>query len=236
MIVAPGPAAHAAVPAGAPIVWVQAGHAAPREPGYRLQTGAGAGPFGAETGFTTRLAGRVVARLRAAGIDARATPGRVTPLGARGAAFVSLHHDAPGGRAGVGHAIAGTGENWYRGEGLGAGRPHPYPGSAPHRPATPVTPAVERRSRDLALRVASLLRAARTPARGARAPWGGVEPRDGNPRMTRYHGFHRTRASARVLVEAGAAGADDAFLRRVDPIAAAVARAVRSHLRAMARR
>ena len=43
-------------------------------------------------------------RLRAA---RRRTPGRVTPLGARGAVFISLHHDAPGGRAGIGHAIAG---------------------------------------------------------------------------------------------------------------------------------
>lgn len=49
--------------------------------------------------------------------------------------------------------------------------------------------------------------------------------------MTGHHGFHRTRAGARVILEAGAAGADDAFLARVDPIAAAVARAVTGHLR-----
>ena len=215
-----------------PVVWVQAGHQAPREPGYRAQTGAGAGPFGSELGFTTRLATRVRARLRAAGVDARATPGRVTPRGARGAVFVSLHHDAPGGRAGIGHAWAGLGENWYRGEGWGAPRSTPYPDGAPHRPATPVTPAVERRSRDLAHRLAATFGPLYRGAAGARAGFGGVERRAGNRRMTRYYGFHRTRAGARVILEAGAAGADDAFLARVDPIAAAVARAVVSHLRA----
>jgi hypothetical protein len=226
------PAAAAPPP---PIVWVQAGHQQPLEPGYRAQTGAGSGPFGSEVVFTTRLAGRVVARLRAAGVDARATPGMVTPRAARGAVFVSLHHDAPGGRAVVGHAIAGAGENWYRGEGFGAPRSAPYPDSAPHRPATVVTPAVERRSRDLALRIASALRRIHTPALGARAPFGGVEPRDGNRRITHFYGYYRTRATARVLVEAGVAGADDPYLARLGPLSAAISRAIASHLRARGR-
>lgn len=225
-------ALHATPPAPAPIVWVQAGHRGPREPGYTAQTGAGSGPFGSEVAFTTRVAARVVTRLRAAGVDARATPGRVTPLAARGAVFISLHHDAAGGRAGVGHAIAGAGENWYRGEGFGTPSPRPYPDSAPHRPATTVSPAVERRSRALAVRVARAMGAIHTPANGARGADGGVEPRDGNVRMMRYYGYYRTRAGARVLVEAGAPGVDDAFLRRVDPIAAAVSGAVTGYLRA----
>jgi hypothetical protein len=227
-------AAHA-TPATAPappVVWVQAGHEGPREPGYTAQTGAGTGPFGSEVAFTTRLAARVVARLRVAGVDARRTPGRVSPPGAGGAVFISLHHDAPGGRAGIGHAMAGTGENWYRGEGFGAPRPSPYPDSAPHRHATVVTPLVERRSRDLARRLATTFGPIHVPANGAHAAFAGVEPRDGNVRMTRFYGFFRTRAGARVLLEAGAPGADDAFLRRIDPIAAAVSRAVLSHLRA----
>jgi hypothetical protein len=174
----------------------------------------------------------VVRDLRRAGVDARRTPGRVTPLGARGAVFISLHHDAPGGRAGIGHAVAGTGENWYRGEGFGAPRPTPYPDSAPHRRATAVTPAVERRSRDLALRLAATFGSIHAPARGALGAFAGVEPRDGNVRMTHYYGFFRTRAGARVLLEAGAPGPDDAFLRRVGPISSAVSRAVLSHLRA----
>nr|HMO01293.1 hypothetical protein [Miltoncostaeaceae bacterium] len=53
-----------AVPPGAPVVWVQAGHEAPREPGYTAQTGAGSGPFGSEVGFTTRIASRVTVLLR----------------------------------------------------------------------------------------------------------------------------------------------------------------------------
>jgi hypothetical protein len=213
-------------------VWGPAGHAGPPEPGYTAQTGAGAGPFGSETGFTTRLASAVVARLRRDGVDARRTPGRVTPLGARGAVFISLHHDAPGGRAGIGHAIAGAGENWYRGEGFGLPRSTPYPDSAPHRAATVVTPLVERRSRDLALRLGTAFAPIHRPALGAAGAYGGVEPRAGNRRMIRFYGFYRTRAGARVILEAGAPGVDDAFLRRVDLIAAAVSRAVLSHLRA----
>ncbi len=230
MIASP-PAPHA-LAASAPVVWVQAGHQAPREPGYAAQTGAGAGPFGSEIGFTVRLQRRLVTRLRAAGIDARRTPGRLTPLGARGAVFISLHHDAVGGRAGVGHPFAGARENWYHGEGGGPPSPVPYADSAPHRRAFPVTRAVERRSGDLARRIASTFGRLHATAPGAGSSFGGVEPRAGNPRMTRFHGFFRTRAAARVIVEAGAAGVDDAFLRRVDPIAHSVTVAIRSHLRA----
>jgi hypothetical protein len=219
-----------AVAAG-PVVYVQAGHEAPREPGYRAQTGAGAGPFGSEIGFTTRLAPAVVASLRRAGVDARETPGLVTPWGARGAAFVSLHHDAPAGAAAIGHAISGDGENWYHGEGGGAPSPRPYPDSAPHRRATTVSPAVERRSRDLAHRIAARYRPLYTAASGARGRWGGVQSRDGNPRMMSFYGFYRTRAAARVIVEAGAGGVDDAFLARIDPIAAAVSGGIVDHLR-----
>lgn len=214
-----------------PVVWVQAGHAGPREPGYRAQTGASSGPFGSEIGFTTRLAPAVVARLRRAGIDARRTPGRVTPLAARGAAFVSLHHDTPAGAGAIGHAIAGAGENFYRGEGWGEPSPVPYPDSAPHRRATTVPAAVERRSRDLADRIASRMRPVHTRATGARSPFRGVQTRGGNPRMMRFHGFYRTRAAARVIVEAGAGGTDDAFLAKTGLIATAVSRGVVDHLR-----
>ena len=214
-----------------PIVWVQAGHEGPREPGYRAQTGAGSGPFGNEVGFTTRLATRVVTRLRAAGVDARRTPGRVTPIFVRGAVFISLHHDAAGGRAGVGGARTGVNENWYHGEGFGTASPVPYSDSAPHRSATTVSTAVERRSHDLASRISTRLRAIFTAADGAHSPFGGVEPRNGNPRMVRFYGFYRTRAAARVLVEAGDPARDSSFLRRVDPIAAAVSRAILEHLR-----
>jgi hypothetical protein len=183
-------------------------------------------------GFTTRVRARLLARLRAAGVDARPMNGLIAPLGARGAVFVSMHHDAPGGRSGVGHAVAGTSENWYRGEGFGTPSPTPYADSAPHRRAYPVTVAVEQRSRDLARRIASSFGRLHASSPDARAPFGGVEPPGGNTRMTRFHGFFRTRAAARVIVEAGAAGADDAFLARVDPIARSVAVGITSHLRA----
>jgi hypothetical protein len=222
-------------PPAPPVVWVQAGHEAPGEPGYRAQTGAGGGPFGSEVGFTTRLAGALERRLRRAGVDARHTPARVTPAGAPGAVFVSLHHDAPGGRALVGHAIAGAGENWYRGEGLGAPRPRPYPDSAPHRPATRVSPAVARRSRALALRLARRLGAVFTARNGARSRFGGVAAPGANPRVSRFYGFYRTRADARVIVEAGVAGSDDRLLARTDLLAAALARGILEHLRATRR-
>ena len=221
--------AHATPPA--PIVWVQAGHEGPREPGYTAQTGAGSGPFGNEVGFTTRLATRVTVLLRRYGVDARRTPGRVTPPAARGAVFISLHHDAAGGRAGVSGARTGVNENWYHGEGFGTASPTPYPDSAPHRPATTVSAVVEKRSHDLANRIATRFRAIFTSAKGAYSPYGGVESRDGNPRMTRFYGFYRSNAGARVLVEAGDPARDADFLRRVDPIAASVSRAILDHLR-----
>jgi hypothetical protein len=220
------------VPAGAPVVWVQAGHQGPREPGYTAQTGAGGGPFGGEIGFTTRLAHRVVVRLRREGIDARETPGRVTPLAARGAVFISLHHDAAGGRAGIGRAVTGAGENWYHGQGTGTASPRPYADSAPHRRPTTVSLTVERRSLQLARILDVRFRHVHTPAHGANGPYGGIESRRGNPRMEHYYGFYRTRATARVLLEAGAPGPDDRFLRRVDTIASAVSGAVRQYLRA----
>ena len=215
-----------------PVVWIQAGHAAPREPGYRDQSGTGGGPFGAEIGFTTRLAARVAAKLRAAGVDARITPGLVTPWGAGGATFVSLHHDSPGGAAAVGHAIAGAGENYYHGEGSGTPSSRPYADSAPHRDATRVSGSVERRSRALARRIARRLGAVHTSANGAEARFGGVQTREGNPRMMRYYGFYRVRTGARVIVEAGAAGADDRFLARTNLIARVVSRGVVEDLRA----
>lgn len=218
-----------AAPQGA-VVWIQAGHAEPREPGYRDQTGAGSGPFGNEIAFTTRIAPAVIARLRAAGIDARSTPGEVTPLAAPGAAFVSLHHDSPGGAAAFGHAIAGAGENYYRGEGSGDPSPTPYPDSAPHRQATTVSPQVEAHSRRLAEAIARRYRPLYTAANGAGGRWGGVQTADGNPRMMRYYGFYRTSAAARVIVEAGAAGADDAFLTQIDPLAEAIAAGILDHL------
>jgi hypothetical protein len=221
-----GPAA-----AAAPVVWVQAGHAGPREPGYRAQTGAGSGPFGSEIGFTTRLQAKVVARLRTAGVDARPTPGLVTPWGAPGAVFVSLHHDTPQGAAAIGHAISGAGENWYHGEGVGTPSPRPYSDSARHRRATTVSPAVERASRELAGRLARRYAAVFTAANGARGRFGGVQTRSGNPRMMRYYGFYRTTAGARVILESGAGGSDDAFLRRTDLIAGAVSGAIVGYLR-----
>jgi hypothetical protein len=214
-----------------PVVWVQAGHEGPREPGYRAQTGSASGPFGSEVAFTRRLSLAVERRLHAAGVDARHTPSRVVPLAASGAAFVSLHHDAPGGYGRVGHAISGVNENYYRGEGFGDARPTPYPDSAPHRPATEVSPSIERRSRDLAQRLATRLRTIHTAGNGARSRFGGVEPRGGNVRMMRYYGYYRTRADARVLVEAGAGGLDDGYLARTDLIADAVTEGILDDLR-----
>ncbi len=49
--------------------------------------------------------------------------------------------------------------------------------------------------------------------------------------MMSFYGFYRSRAAARVLVEAGAGGTDDSFLARTDLIAAAVSRGILDHLR-----
>ena len=225
-------AERAATRVAAPIVWVQAGHADPREPGYRDQTGAARGPFGSEVAFTSRLADAVAARLAARGVDARVLPGRVDPIDAPGAAFVSLHHDAPGGRAVVVGATAGTAENHYRGEGGGTPSPTPYPDSAPHRPATTVSPQVQRASRDLAAAIAARHADVYTPANGAGGTFGGVVTSAENPRLGSYYGFFRTGADARVILEAGAAGADDAFLERTDLIAGAVSAGILDDLAA----
>lgn len=223
--------APAAGAAERPVVWIQAGHQEPREPGYRAQTGAGGGPYGGEIGFTTRVAPRTAAVLRKHGVRALITPGLVRPLGGRGAAFVSIHHDAPGGQALVGHAVTGQSENFYRGDGFGTPRSTPYPGAVPHRRATKVSPKVATLSRRLANRTARQLRRVATRRNGLRSGFGGVAD-GGNRRVTRYYGFYRTRADARIIVEAGAAGADDRFLARTDLIARAVAAGVLRHLRA----
>ena len=223
----------ALAPAGAapatprPIVWVQAGHESPGEPGYRAQTGAAG-----EVQFTVRIAAAVERRLRAAGIDARHTPGRVTPIAAGGAVFISIHYDTPQGHAGVGHAVAGVGENWYRGEGTGLPRSTPYPDSAPHRTATAVPASVEARSLRLARLLAGRHGAVFTRANGARSGGVRLEPRNGNRRMMRYFGYYRTRADARVLIEAGAGGTDGAILRNTDLVAGAIAGAIVAHLQA----
>jgi hypothetical protein len=220
-------------PAGAaparprPIVWVQAGHESPREPGYRAQTGAAG-----EVQFTVRVAAAVERRLRAAGVDARHTPSRVTPSGSAGAVFVSIHHDTPQGHAAVGHAITGVGENWYHGEGTGTARSTSYPDSAPHRVPTTVSAAVEARSLRLARLLSSRYGAVFTRANGARSGSVRLEPRSGNRRMMRYFGYYRSRADARVLIEAGAGGTDGAILRNTDLVAGAIAGAVVAHLRA----
>lgn len=211
-----------------PIVWVQAGHEGPREPGYRAQTGAAG-----EIQFNTRVAAAVERRLRAAGIDARHSPGRVAGFPSRGAVFVSIHHDTPDGHAAVGHAITGASENWYRGEGTGLPRSTPYPDSAPHRtPATTVSREVEERSRRLATLLHARYSRVFTRANGARSGPVRLERRTGNRRVMRYVGYYRTQADARVLIESGAGGTDATMLRRTDLIATTIADAIVDHLRA----
>lgn len=214
-----------------PIVWVQAGHVSPREPGYSAQTGASSGPFGSEQAFNTRVSSALITKLKRAGVDARYTPGLVTPIRSKGAAFVSIHSDTPEGRAAIGHAITGVNENYYRGEGTGTASPVPYPDSAPHRPATTVSSLVQRRSLDLANRVSTRYRAIYTSANGARASYGGVQTPGGNPRMMRFYGFYRTTAEARILIECGAGTTDDAFLAKTDLISTTIARGITDHLR-----
>lgn len=210
-----------------PIVYIQAGHQSPGEPGYLVQTGAPG-----EQAFTKRVSAAVEKKLRANGVDARHTPARVTPLAAPAAAFVSIHYDTRQGRAAVGHAITGAGENYYHGQGTGVGRSRPYPDSAPHRRATTVSPAVERRSRLLAQRMRASYTKVFTRANGARSGPVRLESRTGNGRMMRFYGFYRTRAEARVLIETGASGTDARMLRRTDLIATAISHAVIVHLRA----
>ena len=218
--------------AAAPIVWVQAGHAGAGEPGYAAQTGAGGGPFGSEIAFNTRVRDDMVARLKAAGVDARPLVSKVNPLGAAGATFISIHFDSPGGGAGVGRAVVGGGENYYHGEGTGTASQTPYSDSAPHRtPATKVSTTVATNSANLATRISSALKGIHTQANGASARFNGVEPPNGNARMVHFYGYYRTNAAARVLVEVGAAGSDDPFLRKVPLIGTTLSGAIVKDLR-----
>jgi N-acetylmuramoyl-L-alanine amidase len=219
--------------ATAPVVWVQAGHEGPREPGYRDQTGATGGPFGSEVNFTTRASARLISRLRAAGIDARRTAGLVEPLGADGATFISIHFDQRGGAATVGYAVAtGGGENFYHGEGVGTASRAPYADSARHRSPTRVTSLVQDISRGLATRISANLGRARTTANGANGRFTGLTSPSGNRRVMHYYGYYRTNAAARILVECGSAGADDVFLGKTDLVSETLANGVIADLRA----
>lgn len=157
-----------AASAARPVVWVQAGHQASGEPGYRAQAGAGGGPFGSEVGLTTRVGARLEARLRAAGVDARHTPARVTPAGAAGDVFISVHDDAPGEAP------------------RSLGRRRPVPGREPiprrgdrDRVAAALLrlrPAPARQAGAVAVRFARVF----TPANGARTRFLGIDPRAGD--------------------------------------------------------
>jgi len=222
-------------PGGArPIVYVQAGHEPPGEPGYVAQTGASGGPFGNEEAFNVRLAAELESDLRQAGVDAIHTPALVTPWGGKGAVFISLHFDAVGGSAGIGWAVdqPGRGENYYQGQGFGTASPTPYPNSAAHRSSTAVTLSVQQSSLALAHDIASTFAPIYTPANGAHAYFRGVEPRNGNVRMQYFYGYYRTNAQARVLIECGAAGADNAFLSQTGLIASSINSGIVSYLRA----
>lgn len=226
-------AAPAMASAAAPVVWVQAGHAAPGEPGYSAQTGAGGGPFGSEIAFNLKVRDAMVTRLKAAGVDARPLVSKVMPMGASGATFISIHFDSPGGGAGVGRAVVGGGENYYHGEGTGDASQTPYPDSGSHRtPATKVTAAVAARSATLATRISTALQGIHTAANGASARFNGVEPPNGNARMVHFYGYYRTKADARVLVEVGAAGSDDPFLSKVPLIGLTLSGAIVKDLKA----
>jgi hypothetical protein len=226
-------AAPALASAAAPVVWVQAGHASPGEPGYSAQTGAGGGPFGSEIAFNVKVRDDMVTRLKAAGVDARPLVSKVMPLGASGATFISIHFDSPGGGAGVGRAVVGGGENYYHGEGTGDASQTPYGDSGSHRtPATKVSAAVATRSASLATRISTALKGIHTAANGASARFNGVEPPNGNARMVHFYGYYRTKADARVLVEVGAAGPDDPFLSKVTLIGTTLSGAVVKDLKA----
>ena len=165
--------------AAPPVVYVQAGHQGPREPA----TGRRPAPPPARSAprsASTRLAPKVAVRLRRAGVDARLTSGLITPYAGRGAAFVSLHHDVPTGRPRSATPSPGTARTGIAGRGRGA-EPASVPGLGAAPAATSVSAAVERRSRDLAYRIAARYRPIYTPANGARGRWGGVQTRDGNP-------------------------------------------------------
>lgn len=211
------------------VVWIQAGHVAPLEPGYRAQTGAPG-----EAAFNEKLARAVVRKLKAANVDARYQPGMIEPVGAQGAVFLSIHHDTSAGEAAVGHAVHDPdwGENYYPGEGAaGTPRATPYPNSAPHRAgATTVSPQVETQSKALATILSGKWRGIYTRANGARARFTGVQQSSGNARMMHYYGYFRVNTRARVLLETGAGGTDRAFLNRTDLLARTISSAVREYL------
>jgi hypothetical protein len=198
-----------------PVVWVQAGHAAPREPGYKGETGAVGGPYETEAEFTLPVAQRVVRQLRAWGADARMVPGRVTPLGAPGAVFLSIHHDAEGGQAAVAWATAPKAPVKKR------------PG---RRAPTQVDTTVEVESKHLAVAIHERYERVFRRANGARSELGPPVGPEARRDLREYYGFFRTKADARVIVEAGAAGDDDRFLERTGLVAGALAAGVRDHL------
>ncbi len=217
-----------------PVVYVQAGHQSPGEPGYLWQTGASGGPFGSEEAFNVRLAPALEAKLRAAGVIVHHTPALVTPWGADGAVFISLHFDAVGGSAGIGYAVAqpGRGENYYQGNGSGTASSVPYPHSAAHRHATKVTYAVQQHSLKLANDLAATFRPVFTPANGTRSHFRGVEPgAKGNVRMQFFYGYYRVNTGARVLIECGAAGTDNRFLTKVNLMASSIGSGIIKYLR-----
>lgn len=206
-------------------VYVQAGHVAPREPGYGAQPGAPG-----EMTFNKAIADKLIAKLRARNIDAKYVPGKVDPLAAPGAVFISIHHDeATNGRGFVGYAISGTKENFYAGDGVGTARDEPVPGAVPHRSATTVTTKTQRDSLALARRVDRQMRAA---GAGPKTHWTGLgRPSHPNDRRAmRYYGFYRTNADARILVEVGRGG--HPFLNKQEEISTALAKAVAGQMKA----
>ena len=212
-------------PATPPVVWVQAGHVPPGEPGYRAQTGSSG-----EAEFNTRVRDAVIRLLERRGVDARPLGARVDPMGAAGAAFVSIHHDSPGGPASVGYAVQGT-ENYYHGEGDTPLSPTPYPDSAPHRtPATIVTPAVQAASKALAESVARSFSAVYTRSNGAYGSNTGVANPDANRRMMHFYGYYRTNAQARMLIECGSQSNDAKFLANTPLVSRAIAEGILNYL------
>lgn len=78
-----------------------------------------------------------------------------------------------------------------------------------------------RQSLELAQSIAAEYELIARQANGGQCGFAGVADAS-NPRLANYYGFFRTHADARVIVEAGAADADDVFLSRTDPIADAI--------------
>jgi|GEM_PF-1454363 len=220
----------------APMVIVQAGHQAPMEPGYRAQTGAPGGPFGSEAQFNIRTTHAVIHMLRAEGIIAIESPGKVTPYASRAAIFLAIHFDAAGGRGSIGYAVYDPPNNrnvYYHGQGIGTPRDRPYPDSAPQRASTRITAQTQAHSYAFAVALNHRYRAIFTRANGADGTFLGIQPgRSGNPRMQYYYGFRRTNATARVIIECGAVGSDTTFLGRTSLIASAISRGIIDYLTA----